>query len=176
MIIRKQDSMDSIRLNIPQQTQNRGAAAFFNAAKLKAWLEALPMANPRKTGEELLAALRLTNRATAPVNQRFHLLEQFRPVLADITDILHKQYATAAIPLDDKNRATAELANTLLGEMAYGYKSVLLATADTSLTDANRDLLMASALHAMHHLARLLVDTYSLYSKLFHTVSKLGSR
>ena len=155
--------MDSLRLNVPQQTPTSGVAAFFNAAKLKDWLDALPMANPKKTGQELLAALSQVNRATAPVQQRFHLLEQFRPLLADITEILHKHYAAAAIPLDDRNRATAELVHDLLGEMAYGYKAVLLATADSSITDANRNLLVASALHAMHHLARLLMDTYSLY-------------
>ena len=164
MSIRKQESMDLLRLNVPQQNPTSGVAAFFNAAKLKNWLDALPMANPRKTGQELLAALSQVNRATAPVHQRFHLLEQFRPLLTDITEILHKHYATAAIPLDDKNRTTAELAHELLSEMAYGYKAVLLATADSTITDANRNLMVASALHAMHHLARLLMDTYSLYS------------
>ena len=156
--------MDLLRLTIPQQTPTPAVAAFFNAAKLGAWLDALPMANPRKTGEELLAALHKVNRATAPANQRFHLLEQFRPLIADISDILHKHYSAAAIPLDDKNRVTAELNHALLGEMAFGYKAVLLATADTSLSDADRNLMVASALHAMHHLARLLVDSYALYS------------
>ena len=156
--------MDLLRLTIPQQTPNPAVAAYFNAAKLGAWLDALPMANPRKTGQELLEALHKVNRAAAPANQRFHLLEQFRPLVADISEILHKHYSVATIPLDDKNRATAELNHSLLGEMAYGYKAVLLATVDTTITDANRNLVVAAALHAMHHLARLLVDTYALYS------------
>ena len=156
--------MDLSRLTIPQQIPTPAVAAFFNAAKLGAWLDALPMANPRRTGQELLATLHKVNRATAPANQRFHLLEQFRPLIADISEILHKHYSAAAIPLDDKNRATAELNHALLGEMAYGYKAVLLATAENSYTDANRNLIVASALHAMHHLARLLVDSYALYS------------
>ena len=156
--------MDLVRLTIPQQTPTSGVAAFFNAAKLGAWLDALPQANPKKTGQELLAALQKINRATAPANQRFHLLEQFRPLISDISDILHRHYSAATIPLDDRNRATAELNHSLLGEMAYGYKAVLLAAADTSITDANRNLVVASAMHAMHHLSRLLVDTYSLYS------------
>ena len=156
--------MDSLRLAVPSQSPAPGVAAFLNAAKLRAWLDALPQANPRKTGQELLAALRQVNRATAPVNQRFHFLEQFRPLITDITDILHKHYATAAIPLDEKNRATADLTHTLLGEMAYGYKAVLLETAATPIVEANRNLLVMSAVHAMHYLARLLVDNYALYS------------
>lgn len=156
--------MDLLRLTVPQQTPNSGVAAFFNAAKLRAWLDALPLANPGKTGQELLATLQKINRTVAPTNQRFHFLEQCRPLIADITETLHKQYATATIPLEDKNRATAELAHSLLGEMAYGYKTVLLAAANIPITDANRNLLVASALYAMHYLARLLVDIYALYS------------
>jgi len=164
MLIRKHDSMDSLRLTIPQQTPKAGVTAFFNAARLKDWLDALPLANPRKTGQELLTALRQTNRTPALANQRFHFLEQCRPLIADITDTLHKHYAAASIPLEDKHRATAELVHALYGEMAYGYKAILLATSSTPLNDTNRNMMTASALCAMHHLARLLVDSYALYS------------
>ena len=164
MFIRKHDSMDSLRLDIPQQTPNAGAAAFFNAAKLRAWLDALPHANPRKTGQELLIALQQVNRAVAPATQRFHFLEQCRPLITDITDTLHKHYAAASIPLEDKHRATAELVHSLFAEMAYGYKAVLLATANAPLSDTNRNMLLAAALCAMHHLAKLLVDSYALYA------------
>lgn len=156
--------MDLFRLNVPQQTPRLGVAAFYNTAKLKAWLDALPMANAKKTGQELLAALTDINRATAPTNQRFQLLEAFRPLVGEITEILHKYYATATIPLDERNLTTVELNHDLLGEMAYGYKVVLRETVADSITDANRNIVVASALYAMHHLARLLVDVYSLYS------------
>ena len=156
--------MDLFRLNVPQQTPSAGVAAFYNTAKLKAWLDALPMANAKKTGQELLAALIDINRATAPTNKRFQLLEAFRPMVGEISEILHKYYATATIPLDEKNRATAELAHDLLGEMAYGYKVVLQETAADSITDSNRNTVVASALYAMHHLTCLLVDIYALYS------------
>jgi len=163
-MVRKQETMDSLRLNVPQQTPNAGVAAFFNAAKLRSWLDALPLANPRKTAQELLAALSQVNRATAAPNHRFQLLEQFRPLVADITEVLHKSYASAAIPLDDKNRATADLVYDLLAEMAFGYKSVLMAFGNISISEAARPMMVAAALHTMDHLARLLVDTYALYS------------
>lgn len=156
--------MDSLRLAIPSQSPTTTVAAFLNPAKLRAWLDTLPLANPTKTGQEILGALRVVNRATAPVNQRFHFLEQFKPLVADITDILHEHYASAAIPLDDRNRVAANLAHALLGEMAYGYKAVLLETATTPSVEAKRNVLVASALYAMHYLARLLVDNYALYS------------
>jgi hypothetical protein len=155
--------MDSLRLTIPQQIPKAGVAAFFNAAKLKDWLDALPLANPRKTGQELLTALQQTNRTPAPANQRFHFLEQCRPLIADITDTLHKHYAAASIPLEDKHRTTAELVHALLAEMAYGYKAIVLTTSAAPLNDANRNMLVASALCAMHHLAKLMVDSYALY-------------
>ncbi len=156
--------MDSLRLAVPKQTPNSGAAAFFNAGKLRAWLDALPLANPGKTGQELLAALRQVNRSVAPVTPRFHFLEQCRPLIAGICDTLHKQYATTSVPLEDKHRATADLVHALLSEMAYGYKIVMLATADGPAGDNNRRLmLVAASLGAMHHLAKLLVASYALY-------------
>lgn len=156
--------MDVLRLAVPQQTPNPGVAAFFNPARLKAWLEALPLGNPVKTGEELLKALQLVNRAEAPVNQRYYFLDQCRPLIADLLETLYKQYATSAVPLAEKQRASAELVHGLLAEMAYGYKVVILATSNTPSAEATRNMLIASALYAMHHLARLLVDIYGLYS------------
>jgi hypothetical protein len=163
MIARIDDSMDLPRLAIPHQAPNTRVAAFFNAAKLKTWLEALPLGNPAKTAQDLLAALQQVNQTEAPVHQRFYFLEQCRPLIADLMETLHKQYATAAIPLADKSLAAAELAHSLLNEMAYGYKAVLLATSDAPANETTRNMLIASALYAMHHLARLLVDIYSLY-------------
>lgn len=152
------------RLAVPKQTPSSGVTAFFNPPRLKAWLEALPLGNPTKTAEELLAALQQVNRAEVPVNQRYYFLDQCRPLIADLLETLHKQYATAAVPLEEKHRVAADLAHSLLAEMAYGYKAVILATSDTPTAEATRNLLITAAIYAMHHLARLLVDSYSLYA------------
>ena len=156
--------MDVLRLAVPERAPNPGVAAFYNPQRLKAWIESLPLGNPGKTGEELLKALQLVNRAEATVNQRYYFLGQCRPLIADLLETLSKQYAAAAVPLADKQRSAAELAHNLLTEMAYGYKIVILATANTASAEASRNTLIASVLYTMHHLARLLMDTYSLYA------------
>jgi hypothetical protein len=156
--------MDVLRLVVPQMTPNAGAATFFNPARLKAWLEALPLGNPVKTGEELLNALQQVNRAEAPFDQRYHFLDQCRPLITDLLESLYKQYATAPVPLAEKQRAFADLAHGLLTEMAYGYKAVILAASSTPNAEGARHMLVASALYTMHYLARLLVDSYSLYA------------
>lgn len=156
--------MDELRLTVPQRAPNPGVSTYFNSSQLKDWLEALPLGDPAKTGEELLKALQLVNRAEAPVNQRYHFLDKCRPLIADLLETLYKQYATAAVPLAEKQRALADLAHGLLGEMAYGYKIIILATAKAPSSEATRNIQIASTLYTMHHLAHLLVDIYSLYA------------
>ena len=80
------------------------------------------------------------------------------------SETLNKQYATSAVPLADKQRASADIAHGLLSEMAYGYKIAILETANSTSAEPTRNILIASALYAMHHLVRLLLDTYSLYA------------
>ena len=155
--------MDLLKLHTPQQTPNSGVAAYLKTAKLRVWLDGLPLANPWKTGQGILETLKKVNRTTVPAAQRFHFLELCRPLVASVTEVLYKQYATASIPLDDKNWPSADLAHSLLTEMAFGYKAIMLETADIKITDANRTMLIASSLYAMHHLTKLLVDIYALY-------------
>jgi hypothetical protein len=155
--------MGALRLAVPARTPNPGAAAFLNPARLKAWLEALPLGSPVKTCEELLKVLQLVNRAEATAQQRYQFLDQCRPLIADLLETQYKQYATAAVPLAEKQQACADLTHSLLGEMASGYKIVILSSTETARGDAHNTL-VASALYAMHHLARLLVDIYSLYA------------
>lgn len=156
--------MDALRLQVPQRAPNPAVAVFFNAARLKAWIEALPLGSPAKTGEELLKALQQVNRAEAPIDQRYHFLDQCRPLIGDLLETLYKQYATAAVPLADKQRALADVTHGLLNEMAIGYKIVILTSAQNAGTESNRNILIAAALYAMHHLTQLLVDIYSLYA------------
>ena len=101
--------MGAFRLAVPRRTPNPGAAAFLNPARIKGWLETLPMGSPSKTSEELLKALHLVNRAEASAHQRYHFLDQCRPLIADLLETQYKQYATAAVPLAEKQRACAEL-------------------------------------------------------------------
>lgn len=156
--------MSTLRLAIPQQTPNPGIANYLNPARLKSWLEGLPLGNPTKTGEELLKALQLTNRADAAFSARYNFLDQCRPIIADLLETLYKQYASLALPLAEKPLAAAQLSHGLLAEMAVGYKSVIIATAGDPTAETTRNNLIASSLYAMHHLSRLLVDNYSLYA------------
>ena len=153
-----------LRLDVPKQTPNHGVVAFLNPSRLRAWLETLPSGNPIKTAQELVKTLSQVNRAEVPVIQRYNLLDQCRPLITDILDTLHKQYIAAAVPLEEKHRLTAELAHALLTETVYGYKAVILATSKTPTAEATRNMLVASAVYAVHHLARLLVDIYGIYA------------
>ncbi len=156
--------MNNLQLEIPQQAHNPSATAFANPARLKTWLAALPLGNTSKTGHELLAALYQVNRAKLPLNHRYALLEHIRPIIASLLPALHKQYDSAPIPLPEKQGQAAELARSLLREMGSGYKISLLELAAAPASDAVRSALIAASYHAVDHLARLLVESYSIYA------------
>jgi len=157
--------MDKLRLEIPRQTLNPTANALAHPARLKGWLAALPLGNANKTGHELLAALHPINRATVPVNHRYALLEEARPLIATLLDTLHKQYTSVPIPLGEKPRAVADMMQALLLEMAYGYKAVILELVKTpNPSEAIRTALVHSAYQTMAHLSRLLVERYAIYA------------
>src|SRR3569623_1794443 len=157
--------MDKLRLEIPRQTLNPTANALAHPARLKGWLAALPLGNANKTGHVLLAALNPINRATVPVNHRYALLEEARPLIATLLDTLLKQYTSVPIPLGEKPRAVADMMQALLLEMAYGYKAVILELVKTpNPSEAIRTALVHSAYQTMAHLSRLLVERYAIYA------------
>lgn len=159
-----ESNMDNLRLEIPQQAHNPTATAFANPARLKTWLAALPLGNANKTGHELLAALYQVNRATLPLNHRYALLEQVRPIIAELLDTLNKQYHNTPIPLAEKPRGVAELVSALLKEMAFAYKIAFLELAAAPTSEAVQHALVAAAYHGVDHLARLLAESYAIYA------------
>jgi cyclic-di-GMP-binding protein len=162
--------MDNIRLAVPRKAPNSEVAAFFDAVQLQAWVESLPLGNSARSGEELLKALQRVNRTEASISQRYHFLAQCHPLVADLLEALYKQYSTAAVPLAEKQRACADLAHGLLTEMAYGHKAVILAASNSPSAKGTRAMMIASALYATHHLARSLVNIYSIYAPVPKTL------
>ncbi len=156
--------MDNLKLEIPQQASNPAVTAFVNPARLKTWLAALSLGDANKTGHELLAALSQVNRATLPLNHRYALLEQVRPIVADLLETLNKQYHGTPIPLAEKPRGVAELVCALLKEMAFAYKIALLELAAAPSSDVIRQALVAATYHSVDHLSRLLVESYAIYA------------
>lgn len=169
--------MDNLRLEIPQQAHNPTATAFANPARLKTWLAALPLGNANKTGHELLAALYQVNRAKLPLNHRYALLEQVRPIVADLLETLNKQYHSTPIPLAEKPRGVAELVRAMLKEMAFAYKIAILELTAAPSSEAIRNALVAATYHSVDHLSRLLVESYAIYApepkKLWLEVNQL---
>lgn len=157
--------MDTLKLEVPRQAPNPNVSALALPARLKNWLAALPLGNAGKTGHELLTVLHQINRAMLAAAKRYAILEEMRPLLADLLDILHKQYSTAPIPLPEKPRATADLVSALLTEAAYGYKAVVLELSAAPLTNEVTRNVLATAVHrVLVHLSRLLVEAYGIYA------------
>ncbi len=161
--------MEYPNLEVPPQNDNPAVSGFVNPARLNKWLAALPSGNATKTGQDLLAALYQVNRARLPAGARFAMLEHCRPLIHELLVSLRKHYASASLPLPEKHRPMVELVHSLLHELANGYKSVVLAPARNAANEPigggdSSSPLAPAIFRAMTYLARLLVDTYSLYA------------
>ncbi|RMG30389.1 MAG: hypothetical protein D6721_03910 [Gammaproteobacteria bacterium] len=94
-------------------------------ARVQAWLAGLPRANIGETTRRLFHALQDTNAQAIPAAQRFDLLERLRPVVLEMLQALQRHYLGARFPLPERNRRVAELAGSLLHQLAQAYRRVV---------------------------------------------------
>ena len=91
-------------------------------AQVEKWIAALPLANLGETGRRLYHVLIETNGTDLPAEQRLAMLERLRAPLRTVADAMKKHFVGQPLPLADKSRQIAELAQALTRQMALGYR------------------------------------------------------
>ncbi len=91
-------------------------------AQVEKWIAALPLVNLGETGRRLYRALTETNQTDLPAEQRLAMLERLRAPLRTVADAMTKHFVGQPLPLADKSRQIAELAQALARQMALGYR------------------------------------------------------
>lgn len=144
------------KTDVPQLTQ---------AAQAKAWCDTLPLGNPLDTGTYLVSGLKRLNHAPPAASDHFHILEVFRPLIADLVDMLRKAYTGASLPLAPRPLDSAQRVEELLTQLAQGYKLVVVqCTTGGMPADAPRETVLAALYQGIGAFGRLLVETYSVYA------------
>ncbi len=154
-----------MQFSVPNRTRPESGAFDSRPASVKAWIEALPMANIGATTRLIYAALNDLNHQDIPAQQRLKSLQLLHKPIQYISDHMKKHFVGQALPLSAKNLKIAQLSRDLSQAMATGYKVVVAEQLETA---ARRDkkLLLGAVHQALRYLGQVLLKTYQAYEAI----------
>ena len=104
-----------------------GTGAFASDARaLRAWVQALPMANFASAAKRLLEGLQQLNRQRVDALQRLDALEILRPPALQLAASTERQILGSTFPLPASKAGLSELALQFQRELALGYRIALV--------------------------------------------------
>ncbi|MFJ2466148.1 molecular chaperone [Pseudomonas sp. NPDC087615] len=150
-------------LRTPTPTQTRLSFCEHTPRDLKRWIADLPKANIGETARLLYQGLGELNLLLTPSDNRLQLLELLRPEVYFVCQHLERHFLHQAIMLDERSRKISNLCQTLQGQLAIGYKQIVLRIVPKYSKD--RAALVSQALQrAAHALKAQWVRATQLYS------------
>lgn len=138
-----------------------------NPAKVKKWLESLPMLNASDAGHEVHKTLMMINRVSIDPDDRLKIMELYREPVRLITDKLQRSYAGLPLPLPEKHSLTAEQVRHFHIEMAHGYKHVIQDAynkAKSKLSGRQAARMALPIQRAIRYLTATLMHSYQFYA------------
>lgn len=119
-----------MKLLIPEQSDAQENGFPTHPRKAKKWLADLPQANMGEMTKQIFSAVRQINRTKMPAKHRLEIMEMLRIPCRSIFDNLKKYFINRTFPLPDKSKKIVSLNQTLLQEMALGYKIIAQQASD----------------------------------------------
>ena len=151
------------KLNIPTHTASK-MRPHLRLKQLERWTAELPIGNTTVATHQMLEKLKTLNSTRYNYKDRLQLQNSLRPVLTELLHAIRQPLRQTAIPLDHQELYRANLLQTLLEQMAVGYKCVVNELSATpKLKDYDRMLLAEAIYLAMVFLNQRLVDSYGMY-------------
>ncbi|MGN6520113.1 MAG: hypothetical protein ACTHK2_11890 [Dokdonella sp.] len=102
-----------------------GSAFAHDARALRAWIDALPMANFQIAARRMLDGLQAFNRTRSEGVRRLEALETLRGTVAQLAAAADKQIIGSSFPLPPQKRELGALALGFQAELALGYRLAL---------------------------------------------------
>jgi hypothetical protein len=130
---------------------------------VKAWVEALPLAQSIDTAKQLCMHVSALNRAKIDTDDRVQILESYRPITTVLFDELDAVYAKATVPLGAKAREALMLARELASQVSIGYR-IAIADRGGKLLGFGKKQLPLLTLRAMEACAAMLRASYKSYT------------
>ncbi|MBZ0072594.1 MAG: hypothetical protein WCY26_05925 [Thiohalobacteraceae bacterium] len=133
-------------------------------AQVERWIAALPLANLGESGRRLYHTLIETNQTELPAEQRLAMLERLRAPLQTVADAMKAHFVGQPLPLTDKRRQIAELAQALAQQLALGYRIVVEDSAKGRGRFGNRRTRAVAIHRALNDLGTVLLRAYQTYA------------
>ncbi|MDQ1363755.1 MAG: cyclic-di-GMP-binding protein [Pseudomonadota bacterium] len=153
-----------MKLNIPEQVPANEDDFPTHPRKVKKWLEGLKQANMGDYTRLVYNGLLKLNRTAMPPDHRFENMEMLRQPLRHIFNQLHKQFVNRTLPLPEKSLKIVNLNQTLLSEMAMGYK-ILVFEASNDITRVDSKHVLIACERALHYLSEMLLRYSQIYTE-----------
>jgi hypothetical protein len=132
--------------------------------QVKAWIEALPLAQSVEAARKMADHLAALNRARIDLEARLQILDAYRPFAATTLEELDAIYSKAALPLSTRARDALTQARRLAFEMAVGYRIAINEKSGKLIAFGAKKQLPGYALRAMEYLGAELRASYKSYS------------
>jgi len=151
-------------LNLPLLNSKR-PKPYLKQKKFRLWLKTLPVANVKRTSQIILQQLKTLNQSRYPYSERSQLLDELRPTIRQLLLSLKQPLHRAQFPLSQENTVTADLIQSLLAEMAQGYKLITSELMEKKSRKENDKLLLRESIYlSVQYLARSIVESYLVYA------------
>lgn len=154
-----------MKLNIPEQTEPGNDEFPSHPKKVKKWLAELKQANMGEFARQVYNGLMALNRQAMPAKYRMENMELLREPTRNIFNQLHKHFVNRSIPLPEKSQKIIHLNQSLLSEMAAGYKIIIFEAANNLSKIDSKTLLIASE-RVLHYYSELLLRSCQIYTGL----------
>jgi hypothetical protein len=132
--------------------------------QVKAWIEALPLAQSIESARKMSAHLTALNRAKIDVDDRVQILEVYRPFAAVVLEELDAIYAKASLPLGPRGREALTLARAIAFDLASGYRIAIAEKTGKLIAFGAKKQLPSLVTRAMEYLGAELLASYKSYS------------
>lgn len=132
--------------------------------QVKAWIEALPLAQSVEAARRMSAHLTALNRARVDVDDRVQILEIYRPVATVVLEELEAIYSKASPPLGPRAREALSLARAIAFDLASGYRIAIAEKAGKLIAFGAKKQLPLLVTRSMGYLGAELLASYKSYS------------
>ena len=136
-----------------------------DARAVRAWVDALPLANFSATARMLVEALRGMNRIRTAPAERLEALEILRAPVNQLASLVEKQIVGASFPLPPQRTELGTLAQKFQNELSRGYRIALydFCAPSGSAPMLRRKQVATAAVRALIHGGARLHRAYLLY-------------
>lgn len=154
----------SLHLSLPPSGERVSAHPEPDPPQVAAWVDGLRDEEPLRAAQQLIDFLVPMNRTRMRVALRQEVAELIVPVALPLLEELSRTLDAATVPLGTRVRSAADLADELLIELAYAYKTLLMEQSRRLFGLASSGRAQVPVVRAMQLLAERLALSYRMYA------------